>query len=320
MIGHVTGNCHRPPPCPLDFLDQRVKQGLSSRHSGNRLFYSADYTDRSPDFDSQLGFVPRVDIREARHFVNYRWKPAGRRIVSFGPSSRWLVNWDRQGRVQEWAGNGEFSLELPRLTYISLLHGQSYELFENRGFRQHSTSAFFNTEWLKWLAVSGSFQHGKGVNYEPAAGLAPFLADSLNGSVNLALRPTSRLRINQTYVYSRLGTPRAAIFNNHILRTKMNYQFSRRLSLRAILDYNAVLPNESLVDQERSKRLTADFLATYLINPGTAFYVGYTDGYENLGLANALTPAERRMLRRTVSPATSTGCRFFAKVSYLFRF
>jgi hypothetical protein len=28
-------------------------------------------------------------------------------------------------------------------------------------------------------------------------------------------------------------------FNNHILRSKVNYQFSRELSLRAIFDYNA---------------------------------------------------------------------------------
>lgn len=59
----------------------------------------------------------------------------------------------------------------------------------------------------------------------------------------------------------------------------MNYQFTRALSLRGILDYNAILPNESLVALDRRKHLTADVLVTYLMHPGTAVYVGYTDGY-----------------------------------------
>jgi hypothetical protein len=83
-----------------------------------------------------------------------------------------------------------------------------------------------------------------------------------------------------------------------------------------IVDYNAVLPNFSLIALEPTKRLTADFLATYLINPGTALYVGYSDVRENLALVAAVPPR----LGRTQSPGTSTGRQFFVKLSYLFRF
>src|SRR6185369_5243952 len=95
----------------------------------------------------------------------------------------------------------------------------------------------------------------------------------------------------------------AVIFNNHILRSRVNYQFSRALSLRAIFDYNSVLPNERLVALERDKRFTADFLMTYLVNPGTALHVGYTDGYQNLALASTVPPS----LIRTGAPVNSTG-------------
>ncbi|MBI3667750.1 MAG: hypothetical protein HY236_16225 [Acidobacteria bacterium] len=54
----------------------------------------------------------------------------------------------------------------------------------------------------------------------------------------------------------------------------MNYQFTRALSLRAIVDYNGLLPNPSLVRYERAKGLTGDVLLTYLLNPGTALYIG----------------------------------------------
>ena len=40
----------------------------------------------------------------------------------------------------------------------------------------------------------------------------------------------------------------------------------------------------SVSSLERTKRFGLDFLFTYLLHPGTAVYVGYTDIYENLHL------------------------------------
>ena len=40
-------------------------------------------------------------------------------------------------------------------------------------------------------------------------------------------------------------------------------------------------PNTALVDLERERRFNADVLFTYMVNPWTAVYVGYTDAYEN---------------------------------------
>ena len=94
----------------------------------------------------------------------------------------------------------------------------------------------------------------------------------------------------------------------------MNYQFSRALSVRGIVDYNGILPNETLVALERRKHLTADILATYLLHPGTAIYIGYTDGYDNF------RPAGLDGVRLSGAPTFSTGRQVFVKSSYLFRF
>jgi hypothetical protein len=102
-------------------------------------------------------------------------------------------------------------------------------------------------------------------------------------------------------------------FVNHLTRTRANYQFTRALSLRLIVDYNATLENASLIDLTRQKRITGDTLVTYLIHPGTALYVGYTDRLENLALTHgAVLPIG--------FPSTTTSRQFFAKVSYMFRF
>jgi hypothetical protein len=75
-----------------------------------------------------------------------------------------------------------------------------------------------------------------------------------------------------------------------------------------------VLPNRALAHLDRTKKLTGDVLFTYMVSPGTAIYVGYTERRENLAL-DALSN-----LRRTTGPGQLTGRQFFAKVSYLFRF
>ena len=296
------------------------------RRDGRHLIYSGRYSDRSPDFRSQLGFVPRVDIRQTEQFVRYYWRPKNSRVVLFGPDVFTVVNWNRLGQVQDWFVDASFGADLKGPTGLGCRRVDAFELFQGSGFRKHSTDCGINTAWLKWLELTAGYGWGSGVNYFPGSGLAPFLAGSSSVEFGFILRPRPRVRFDQTYLYSRLGSrqgstptgipPGTNIFNNHILRSKLNYQFTRELSLRAILDYNAVLANSDLVALERTKRFAADFLLTYLLHPGTAVYVGYTDIYENL----EIDPGVPTTLRRTGSPETSTGRQFFVKMSYLFRF
>ena len=157
-------------------------------------------------------------------------------------------------------------------------------------------------------------QPGDGVPVSrKTAGVAPFLANGGELQTTLTLRPVARLKIDQIYYLTRMWTAQASVFVNHLTRTRANYQFTRALSLRMIVDYNAVLENASLIDLTRQKRITGDALVTYLIHPGTAFYVGYTDRLENLALTNGT-------VLPIGFPSTTTARQFFAKVSYMFRF
>ncbi len=106
------------------------------------------------------------------------------------------------------------------------------------------------------------------------------------------------------------------MFADWILREKVNYQFSRALSLRAIVDYAAVDRDARLTRVALERHAAVDVLLTYLVNPGTALYVGYRDGFENL----AIRPGSPPTLYRTDAPTTSVGRQLFAKISYLVQF
>jgi hypothetical protein len=289
--------------------------------------FTSTYTDRSPNFLAALGYIPRVDIREWKNTGDYRWRRKSGSVTAYGPSLTQAVDWDRQGRMQEWWVTPSLNLDMLRLTSFSITHNQSFELFENIGFRKHATTIHAYSEPSKRFALYGEVQAGRGVNYYPADGLQPFPAQSTSVNAGLTWRPEPHFKMDESYIYTRLGAlqswmtqnsgqTKSTIFNNHILRTKMNYQFTRFLALRAILDYNSVLPNPALVSLEKSKLMNADVLLTYLLHPGTAVYVGYSDTYENLAFNPSLSPT----LQRTQFPDTNTGRQVFVKISYLLRY
>jgi len=61
--------------------------------------------------------------------------------------------------------------------------------------------------------------------------------------------------------------------------SQWNYQFTRALSLRAIMQYNGLLANPTYSSLRTTKNLSSDFLISYLVHP---VYVGYNSNLENL--------------------------------------
>ena len=285
-----------------------------------------NYEQISPGFRAPLGFVRRTDIRRLSPFARYTWFPSSGAVVSIRPEVSGGLNWDFDGTLQDWEAGAELQLELKGQTELEAGYRSSMERFGGTEFRKHDIGFDVSTAWLKWLELSAEFGTGREINFFPSAGRAPFLADATEGEASITLKPLPQLRLSQTYLYTRLGArdgvpgalPGDVIVSNHIWRSRASYQFTRSLSLRAIVDYNAVLPDPLLIDLEREKRFSADVLATYLVNPWTAFYVGYTDGYGNVDIE--VDPIFSDRLRRTDSVFNSTGRQLFVKTSYLFRF
>ena len=264
------------------------------KHFGRHFVSTTQYTDRSPSFRSQLGFFQRVDIRTASHTFGYNWRPEGSSVQSFGPAVTGSINYDRAGRLQDWSIQPAFSLSMTRSTTLTVSHERIFERYNSMGFGRHLSGISFASQWLKWFSVTANLSRGTSINYRPGPALDPFLGRILQGKMGLTLRPGPRLRLEETYIYSGLRTYAGselsgvgrgtAVFDNHIIRSNVNYQFDRRLSLRFITDYSAVLPNSTLIKTEKAKHVGLDALFTYMLNPGTALHFGYTDLYDNLRL------------------------------------
>ena len=219
-------------------------------YDGRHFEYSAQYLAFSPDFFTPLGFIKRVAMRETKHEMQYTWRPEEGALTAFGPSLSVMYNWDPTGRIQDREIEAQFEFELTGETQIEFSRSEVFELFDGFSFRPYVNGVDLSTEWLKWLALSASVEWGTAVNHDPADGLDPFLGKATETQVGLTLRPTPRLRFEQLYAYSTMKSGATRVFTEQELRSKLNYQFSRLLSLRAIVDYEAEDADPALFDED----------------------------------------------------------------------
>jgi hypothetical protein len=129
----------------------------------------------------------------------------------------------------------------------------------------------------------------------------------------------SRLRRRRLATYpqylTRLDAAATHVYTNQLARSKVSLQLTRELSLRAIGDYSDVSAAPALTSIESRRRMTADVLATYQVNPFTALYLGYTSVLDDIG---QIDPEALGGVRRFGLPIVSR--QLFAKLSYGIRF
>ena len=279
--------------------------------------YAGNYEAFTPEFDAPLGFVKRVGYRQTQQTAEYTFRPDAV-VTKYGPTIATSFLWDHSSnQLLDREVEGQFNVELKGHTKFGLARTEAFELFEGLEFRPHVNRVQVGTEQLKWASFDASYAWGTAVNHDPAAGLDPALGEAVEVEVGVTLRPTSRFKLSQSYIESTLWTTPDSVkyFTERQVRSKLSYQFSRALSLRAIVDYKWDDFNTTLVDANdpRERKWAADLVLTYLVHPGTAMYVGYRDEHENL----AIVPPD---VIRSQSPDLSVGRQLFVKVSYLVRF
>jgi len=304
---------------------------LNLERAGRKLNLQTQYLDFSPNFETQTGFVNRVDLREQILKASYFWRPEGKFLISYGPTLQQFNIWDHSGTALDYFVYPGFRVDMTRGTYVNF-HPYGYDdvrlrpidystLSRVTAYPQPFWGIEAGTSWFKQFDLTAFFVSGVGVNYNPAAGQAPTIGHEDQGNFTLTFHAAGRLRIDNAYLLEHIRERDAHLtaVTNHIFRSKWNYQFTRNLSARLILQYNAVLSNPAISSLSPTKNFNTDFLITYLIHPGTAIYVGYNSDLANLDRNLAVDPVTGAILT-TRNGYINDGRQFFVKASYLFRF
>jgi len=251
------------------------------------------------------------------------------------------VNFDWQGRSQNWDNYSELQFNFRRQTNFSVAYDESYErLFEEefgaqrtaahpgaffgsdpeRSTRKRSVNlsggtsptqkyslyAFFSRTWNAFDYDFGAEPRFMRVSpaalIDQAAPLDPGPGDATDVSIDLAYQPTPAWRTSLSYTRSKLVRKDTGLT-----------AFSDQIySLRSEYHLSRFIFIRGRLDYDwLSSDVTGQLLFGWTPNPGTAVYVGYDD-YLNYNRFNYRTGQFDRGLQRNERV-------FFVKLSYLFR-
>jgi hypothetical protein len=314
------------------FLDGTSKSGpgfgLDITRSGRNFNFDSTYADFSRGFDTETGFVNRTDVRRSQTAASYYWRPEGKYFISWGPTVQQFNIWDHSGTALDYFVLPGVRFDFTRSTWFNFhpfgydnvyLRPQDYKgLNAVSAYPQPFWGVEGATSWFKMFDVNWFYVSGAGVNYNPSSGRIPVIGHEDQGNFTVSIHAGGRLRIDNNYLleHVRERDSHLTAVTNHIARSKWNYQFTKELSARAIVQYTSVLSNPLLSSLSPTKGFNADFLITYLVHPGTAVYVGYNSDLSNLD--RRLRPTATGLLT-TRDDFLNDSRQFFVKISYLWR-
>jgi hypothetical protein len=309
-----------------------------AERSSRKLEFNTLYRDISPGFNADAGFINRTDYRRFSNFVGYTVHIDGKHFVAHGPRLFEQTLWDHNGTRLDYLVNPNYEWDFQRNSFFNVFGQVEHErlrpvdfsaLAANRDYAHVLGGLAAGTQYFKWLKINAEMDWSTATNFVPRSG-PPVLAYQNTGSLSAVVRPVKGLTVENTYLFVRLlnQDTNLNIFNNHIMRSKWNYQFTKEFSLRLIGQYAATISNPALTTLQTTKNFNGDVLFTYLLHPGTAIYVGYNSNLQNLdpslervcaGLpcVGGETPDG---LLRTRSSFINDGRQIFVKLSYLFRY
>ena len=300
-----------------------------SAYSTRHIELENRYDDKNAGFVTLTGFFQRPDIRHEGQFFSYTFRPEGKILTSYGPQIFHGMDWDHNSTRLNYTFEPGFFVNLKANTNLTYWHGYSHtalrpvdfsSLTQTRDFSADYSGISFSNTYFKLVTFNGQFNWDKGINFSPVGSQPPFQANEVSGNLNATFHPLNPLTVDNGYILERLTirpSSAHAIVNAHVIRSKWNYQYNPRLSFRAIFQYNSLLRNPLYTSLDQTKNFNTDFLISYLVHPGTAFYLGYNSNMENL---DPFAISSHSGLLRTNRSYINDGRTVFAKISYLFRF
>jgi hypothetical protein len=217
------------------------------------------------DFRRETGFMPQSGLFRSTVAVDHTFTP-GHGIDTFAPFVEGELVEEMDGDRYRW-GHAGFDL---------LVHG----VHEWWGFAQLDERRLEDAEVDGWSLNAGySGQVGAVLEWSPEVEvfrgmdfdtLGP--AITATGTLTASVRATAGTRLDLTATATRHAPEGAPVETATLLRSRFNWQFTRRLGARIVVQHDRI---DEVTDLENQLLLSG--LVTWLDVPGTSMHVGWTE-------------------------------------------
>ena len=277
------------------------------RQNGRNVSWSLSAFQISPEFETEVGFVRRRDIRTATGELGYRIWPESW-VINWGPTLNYGQAYDYDDVLQD--ENLALGIDFSFARNISLSSDLNWDMerFGGIDFRKNRLSMRANVNTNRSYSFGAGFSTGDEIFF-----LGPFLGHQFTWNVNGTVRPLDRLNSSLRFERRRFTDPANAdeeIFEIGIFRATTNLQLTDRLGMRNITEFN-------------SQGETVDFniLFNYRVNAGTVIYAGYDDHFQQADLIEGDRDGngiEEQLFFTTGKRRTNRAV--FVKLQYLLRY
>jgi hypothetical protein len=216
-----------------------------------------------PDFEASSGFVNRVDYKSYGIFSYFSVYPQKQYLnqiqlsISAGIRDSYFVD-----IVQDRWVRANLQFRFTEFNQMFVSYRNDMERYSGLDFHKNTLSIEGQNNLIEWMPFGLFFQTGSSIYYDSED---PFLGWSNTYGIFVEFKPNKRLRLGvdvtkQTF-WEKRG--RNLVFDYNVIRARTTYQFSKVLSLRAIVDYNHFY-----------KEIYGSFLISFVLRPGTVFFLG----------------------------------------------
>ena len=267
---------------------------LALNRAGRKYGFSLVQNNFSPTYQTYNGMFPEVNGRNSYMSHRYVFHINKKIIQRLRLNSSSTLGYNYDGVFKEFVFQPGVYISMIGQTSLNYsFMAVNQERFRDVLFKGVNRSVFMlETTPLKGVNISFSGSAGKYIRRSEV----PELGKGYNLSSELSLEPTSWLETSFSWSTARLESIASGdeFYNGHIFRNVTTVQFTRKLFIRGIGEYNTFDSSFNIYP-----------LVSYKFNAFTMFCAGMTQDYLEYNLDDS------NMYR-------STGHQYFVKLQYLF--
>ncbi len=270
---------------------------LEFDREARHLNFDVSYSDMSPTFRADNGFITNNNYRTGTLWTGVTFRPTHTVFETIQPQFNYGRKYNHEDVFKDTWTSPSIYVLFKKQTYIWMGYLWSKERFKDTlvdGIERLEMEV--GSQAMEVLQGGVFFRRGRSVVRSVAV---PYLGHEKILQAWGTLKPTSRLRLHFDFSYARMDRTASGpnVYSGYVFRNNLSYQFSKRLYLRLITQYD-----------DFYNRFEVDPLLSYKINPFTVFYIGSTHDLEKPDVEKYGDLGYKQTERQ-----------FFAKLQYLLR-
>ncbi len=233
-----------------------------------------------PGFRADLGFIGQVGYDQTGiGITRHWWKDSSALFNHITLNARWFNNRETDGTLLEIIRESWVGVNGPLQSYLEFGHVERHREWEDFFFDERINRVRANFKPMRGVAVSFFARHGSKVDLANAklgtiTTISPDIDFNLGRSLTLSI----------SHNYERLSRDGGDVYEANLTDLRLSYQFNLRQRLRLALLRNDLKVDPFLYAQpekvsDHYRSLNTQLIYSYKINPRTALYAGYADGY-----------------------------------------